>query len=117
MLPDENTRLVERASSLRIPTSRGGSPGPSGSNKLKRPPLIAIPTSQSVRSALIMLMTRWSTHIFQIKVKTIIPVVKIMLQMNLTGRSSDLGFGTNLIGSRKTIRLIFTHTFHIIAQF
>lgn len=50
MLPDENTRLLERSSSLQIPTSRGGSPGPSSSSRLKRPPLISIPTSQSVRS-------------------------------------------------------------------
>lgn len=49
MLSDENTRLLERSSSLQIPASRGGSPGPS-SNRLKRPPLIAIPTSQSIRS-------------------------------------------------------------------
>ena len=35
---------------MQIPTSRGGSPGPSSSSRLKRPPLISIPTSQSVRS-------------------------------------------------------------------
>lgn len=50
MLPDENTRLLERSSSLQKPSSRGDSPGPGSSNKLKRPPLIAIPTSQSIRS-------------------------------------------------------------------
>lgn len=46
----------------------------------------------------------------------VIPEV-IVLQMSLMSRSSNLGFGTNLIGSRQTIRLIFTRTFHIIAQF
>lgn len=50
MLPDENTRLLERSPSFQLSSSRGNSPGPSSSKKLKRPPLIAIPTSQSLRS-------------------------------------------------------------------
>lgn len=49
-MADESTRLLKKGHNLQAGLSRSSSPAPGNSNRLKRPPLIAIPTSQSLRS-------------------------------------------------------------------